>query len=295
MHVISKRNKNLFISILINTGITAAQFAGGLFSGSLALISDAIHNLSDVVSLIISYIASKLSTSKASFKRTFGFKRAEILAAYTNALFLIFVAIYLIYEAIERFITPVEIKPNLLIYFSIIAIIGNGVSVLLLKNDADDNLNIKSAYIHLFSDMLASVAVLISGLVIKYFKFYLIDSILTVAIAIYLIIMGIDLLIKSAKILMLFTPKRISLKTIVNKVNNIEKVERLHHVHLWYLNDTELHLEGHLQLKENVNISCFDEILLEIENLLEEDYGINHITLQPEFNKNDSKSIIVQD
>ena len=125
-------SRNLFISILLNIVITAAQVIGGLLSGSLALLSDALHNFSDVVSLIISYIANKLVKRKASIKRTFGYKRAEILAAFINASTLIIVAILLIFEAIERFQNPQEIESNLVIWLSIVAILVNGFSVLLL-------------------------------------------------------------------------------------------------------------------------------------------------------------------
>jgi cobalt-zinc-cadmium efflux system protein len=158
------KDRNLFISILLNIVITAAQVIGGLISGSLSLLSDALHNFSDVISLLVSYIASKLAKQKASIHRTFGYKRAEILAAFINASTLVIVAILLIIEAIERFQNPQEIESGLVIWLSLIAIIANGLSVLLLKKDSVNNINIKSAYVHLLTDMMASVAVLIGGL-----------------------------------------------------------------------------------------------------------------------------------
>ena len=290
-----QRDRNLLISIFLNIGITSAQIVGGLISGSLSLLSDALHNFSDVISLIISFIASKLSRKKASFNKTFGYKRAEVLAAFVNAIVLILVAFFLIIEAIDRFKNPEIISSKLVIYFSLTAILGNGFSVLLLKKDANYNLNMTAAYIHLFTDMMASIAVLLGGVLMYFYSIYWIDSILTFCIAIYLIWMGYDLLLKATRILMLFTPKSIDIKTIVNLVSHINYVRKLHHVHVWYLNEDELHLEGHLELNQNISVAQFDEVLIEIESLVKEKYNINHVTLQPEFNKTDPKDIIVQD
>ena len=290
-----QRDRNLLISIFLNIGITSAQIVGGLISGSLSLLSDALHNFSDVVSLIISFIASKLSRKKASFNKTFGYKRAEVLAAFVNAIVLILVAFFLIIEAIDRFKNPEIISTKLVIYFSLIAILGNGFSVLLLKKDANYNLNMTAAYIHLFTDMMASIAVLLGGVLMYFYSIYWIDSILTFCIAIYLIWMGYDLLLKATRILMLFTPKSIDINTIVNLVSHINYVRKLHHVHVWYLNEDELHLEGHLELNQNISVAQFDEVLIEIESLVKEKFNINHVTLQPEFNKTDPKDIIVQD
>jgi len=289
------KDRNLLISILLNILITVAQVIGGIVSGSLALLSDALHNFSDVVSLIVSYIASKLSRQKASIHRTFGYKRAEILAAFINASTLVIVAVLLIIEAIKRFKNPEAIESDLVIWLSLIAIIGNGLSVLLLKKDAESNLNMRSAYLHLLTDMMASVAVLIGGLLMKYYQLFWVDSVLTFLIALYLIWVGYDLLKKSTKILMLFTPEQINIKEVVRAVNKLPRVNKLHHVHVWCLNDDELHLEAHLDLKENITMNEFDSVLRDIETLLHETFDINHVTIQPEFNKSDSKDVIVQD
>ena len=122
-----------------------------------------------------------------------------------------------------------------------------------------------------------------------FYNIYWIDSILTFCIALYLIWMGYDLLVKATRILMLFTPKNIDIKSIVSLVSGINYVRQLHHVHVWYLNEEELHLEGHLELNQNISVAQFDKVLIEIEYLLKEKFNINHVTLQPEFNKTDSK------
>lgn len=294
-HHSNVKDRNLLISIVLNILITAAQVVGGLVSGSLALLSDALHNFSDVISLVVSYVASILSKQKASINRTFGYKRAEILAAFINAATLVIVAVILIIEAVKRFNNPQTIESNLVIWLSIVAILGNGFSVLLLKKDARNNINMRSAYLHLLTDMLASVAVLIGGLMMKYYEMFWVDSVLTFLIAVYLIFVGFDLLIKSTKILMLFTPEHIDIKAIVRSVNKLPKVNKLHHIHIWYLNDDELHLEAHLDFKEDITLTEFNIILSRIETLLHNEFQINHINIQPEFNKEDPKEIIVQD
>ena len=289
------KGRPLLISIFLNILITVAQVIGGLISGSLALLSDALHNFSDVLSLIVSYIANLLAKKEASIKRTFDYKRAEILAAFINAATLIIVAIILIIEAIERFQNPQVIESNLVIWLSLLGIIANGISVLLLKRDADVNMNMRSAYLHLLTDMMASVAVLIGGLLMKFYQMFWVDSALTLAIALYLIWVGYDLLKNSFKVLMLFTPEDIQVKDIVKELHQLNEIKNVHHIHIWQLNEDEIHLEAHIDFNEDILLSQFDIILHNIEELLFHKFEINHINIQPEFGKCDSKDVIVQD
>lgn len=294
IHKHTVEGKNLLFSILLNIIITSAQVAGGIISGSLALLSDALHNFSDVLSLIISYVAHKLS-QKQALKQTFGLKRAELIAAFVNALTLIVVAIILIYEAVSRFFNPVSIAPTLVIWLSALGIAANGLSVLLLKKDANHNLNMKSAYLHLLTDMMASIAVLIGGVLMKYFHIYWVDNIMTLCIAIYLIVMAFDLLKKSTYMLMLFTPDEVNIEHIIDEVHKIHGCGMLHHIHVWHLNEEELHLEAHLDCTEDISLSQFNDLLHRIEDMLYVKFGINHVNIQPEFKKEDPKDFIVQD
>lgn len=287
--------KNLVYSILLNLLITIAQIVGGIISGSLALISDALHNFSDVLSLVFSLVAHKLSRRKASIDQTFGLKRAELIAAFVNAATLIIVAFILIYGAVERFFHPHEIQSNLVIWLALLGIVVNGFSVILLKKDADHNLNMKSAYLHLLTDMMASVAVLVGGLLMKFYGWFWVDSIMTILIAIYLIVVGYDLIKKATKMLMLFTPEGIDIKEIVRAVHKVPGAGKLHHIHVWHLNEEEIHLEAHLDCPEDFTLTQFDEVLDRIQLVLFENFGINHITIQPEFKKEDPKDFIVQD
>lgn len=287
--------KNLLVSILLNSGITLAQAVGGFISGSLSLLSDALHNFTDVISLIISYVAHFFAKKEASLHKTFGYKRAEIIAAFVNASTLIVISVLLIIEAVERFFNPQQIQAGLVIWLSIAAIIVNGFSVLLLRKDSRLNMNMRSAYLHLLTDMMASVAVLAGGLLMKYFGWFWIDPLLTFAIAVYLIVVGLDLLKNSFNVLMLFTPEDIPIKEIVKKISVIEEVKNVHHIHIWQLNEEEVHMEAHIDFHKDISLSEFDVILERIEEIVQKDFGINHVNIQPEYDKPDDKDIIVQD
>ena len=289
------KSKNLLISIILNILITVLQVIGGFLSGSLSLLSDALHNFTDVISLIISFIANKFARKKASFDKTFGYKRAEIIAAFVNSSSLLVVAIFLIYEAIHRFFNVIEIRSGLVIWLAFFGIVANGISVLLLRKDAKKNMNMRSAYLHLFTDMSASIAVLIGGLLMKYYEWFWVDSVLTILIAIYLLFMGYDLLKSSFRVLMLFTPIDIKLEELTSAITTISEIKNAHHIHVWQLNESEIHLEAHLEFYKDISLSQFDEISDRVEELLLHEFGINHVNLQPEYEKNDPKDIIFHD
>jgi cobalt-zinc-cadmium efflux system protein len=153
----------------------------------------------------------------------------------------------------------------------------------------------KSAYLHLLTDMMASVAVFIGGLLMKYFQLFWVDSVLTFAIALYLIYMGYDLLKDSFKVLMLFTPDQILVEDIVKDIQQIGAIKNVHHVHIWQLNEDEIHLEAHIDFEENITLSQFDVILHNVEEMVFYNFGINHVNIQPEYGKCDTKDVIVQD
>ncbi|MFK5889602.1 MAG: cation diffusion facilitator family transporter [Flavobacteriaceae bacterium] len=287
---------SLLFSIFLNILITAAQIVGGLISGSLALLSDAIHNLSDVISLIISYLANLLSNrKKQTLEQTFGYKRAEIIAAFINSGTLIIIAIFLAIEAIKNLFETHEIKSDIVIWLALLGILANGLSVVLIKKDASHNLNMKSAYLHLLTDMLTSVAVFVGGLLMKFYQIYWIDAVLTLVISIYLMIISWKILVDSLQILMLFAPKGLVIKDIEKEIINLKEVKNIHHVHVWQLNEYDCHFEAHIEFKKDVNLSEFDKVCEEIEKILKEKFNINHSNLQPEFFRNDEKKFIIQD
>lgn len=272
--------------------ISVAELVGGIFSGSISLISDAIHNFSDVLTLIISYVAHKISKKEASEDRTFGYKRSEILAAFFNSATLIVLAFFIIYEAVIRFITPVEVIGDLVIYLALASIFVNGLSVFFIKKDAKANINMKSAYLHLLGDMMTSIAVLIGGLLMKYYEVYWIDPILSIVIAFYLIYISWGIFRTSLKIMMQFTPENIDVKIISKELCKIKGIKNIHHVHIWQINDHDIMFEAHTDLMHDVKISEFEQILEETKLILSH-YDIHHVTLQPEFSVDDSKDIVI--
>ena len=288
-----KTGKKIGLSILLNILITVSQIVGGLISGSMALLSDALHNLSDVISLIISYVANKLSKRKYTIKQTFGYKRSEIIAAFINTTILFAVAIFLINEAIVRFQEPSKINTGIVIILAISSIIINSICVFLLHDDAKGSLNIKSSYLHLLSDVVTSFAVLLGGLAMKYFSIFYIDSIITIIIAVYLIFSSWKLFIKSIKVLMQFTPENIQTEDICKQISMVEGIKNIHHIHIWQLNDNEIHFESHVDLSENISIIDFEGKLEEIREILKK-HGINHINIQPEFQTDDDKNLIAE-
>ena len=275
------------VSIFLNILITVGQVIGAGISGSIALMTDALHNFSDVVSLIISYIANKLTQKSATKSKTYGYKRAEILAAFINSATLIGVAIFLIVEAVERFSSPVTIKADIVIWFAAASIIINFLSVVILHKDSKDNMNIRSAYLHLLTDVMTSIAVMLGGFAMKYYNVFWIDGLLTLLIASYLIYSSFSLLLDATKVLMQFTPEGINLEEINIEVCKVKGVKNIHHLHVWQLNDSKLMLEAHIEMDEDMLVSEFQEKLKTIENIFS-DFGIDHTNIQPELNKCDT-------
>lgn len=282
---------NLGYAVLFNIVITLAQAIGGIISGSMALLSDAAHNFSDVLSLIISFIANRLAKRGATEKQTFGFRRSEILAAFINSATLIIISVIILFEAIRRLFNPIPISANLVIYLAIAGILVNGISVLFIRKDSERNMNMKSAYLHLFGDLLTSIAVLIGGVAMKYLQWYWIDGVFSIAIAIYLLFMTWSIFRSSLRIIMQFTPDNIDIVKIAGELETLDGVRNVHHVHVWQINEHDLMFEAHIDISDDIRISGFEKILDHIKTVLSY-YNINHSTIQPEFAVDDSKKII---
>ena len=283
--------KNLFITILLNVIITISQIVGGMLSGSLALLSDAMHNFSDVLALIIAYIANRLATRPNSQSKTFGYKRAEILATLFNASVLIGIAIFLIIESIHKFYHPEPINSIWVIGLGALSIILNAVSVLLIKDDAHDNMNMKAAYLHLLTDVMTSVAVVGGGVLMYNFGLFWIDPLISMIIAIYLIKASLGLIIDSGSILMQFTPKELDIEMIVKEIETQENIKNVHHIHLWKLDDKGIHLEAHLDFSENLTLLQSNRIITILEKKLHEKFEITHTTFQCEYESKHNKDI----
>ena len=278
-HSHSSKGIRLLITVILNALITVAEIIGGIISGSLALISDALHNLSDAVSVIISYIAIKLKSRDHSPRHTFGFKRAEILAAVINSSVLVAISVYLIYQAVLRFQHPEPIKGVMMTIVASIGLGANIVGTLLLKQDAKTSMNIRSSYFHLLSDAVSSVAVIAGGMAIVLWNIYWIDPALTILISVYITRESFRILFEAMHVLMEGAPPDISINEIQTAVEALDDVENIHHVHIWMVGENDVHLEAHIDVRDML-LSKSNKIGVEIESMLKNKFGINHVTLQ---------------
>ena len=282
---------NLFITMLLNFLIMVVEVIGGLVSGSLSLISDALHNFSDGLAIIISYIAIRLGKRPQSTKYTFGMKRAEILAATFNAGTLIAICIYLFKESVDRFVSPQPIKGGIMIAVASVGLIANVAGTLLLKKGSKDNINIRSAYLHLLGDAVSSVSVIIGGICIHVFRVYWVDPLLTVLISLYILLKSIEIVKESVNVLMMGAPESISLENIQQELERLPGINNVHHVHIWRLGEHEIHFEAHIDV-DDMPVSQTTPLCSMIEEKLKKDHGIHHVTLQFEIDKCASKKLV---
>ena len=283
-HIENNKESRLIISAGLNLATTLAQIVGGIVSGSLSLISDALHNLSDTVALVISLFAVRLAKRKNTEGQTFGYKRAEILAALFNACVLVVVSIFLFKEAIVRFTHPQPINSVIMLSVAVVGLVANIISVFLLKAHAHEDLNVRAAYVHLFSDFLSSIAVIIGACVILLSKVYWIDPALTILIGIYVLREGYKIIEESTHILMQHVPKGINLKEIQEQIEGINGVKDIHHAHLWAVTERDIHFEAHINVSRDMPVSETCVLVKQVEDALKKQFAITHVTLQIEFN-----------
>ena len=294
MHTHKENNKEsrLIISAELNFVTVVVQVIGGLASGSLSLLSDALHNLSDAVALAVSFIAVRLSKRKNTEAQTFGYKRAEILAALFNACTLVVVSFFLFKEAIFRLINPHPINSLFMLAVAVAGLAANIISVFLLKAHAHADMNVRAAYVHLFSDFLSSIAVIIGACMIFIFKTYWIDPMLTILIGIYVLKEGYKIIEESTHILMQHVPKGINLKDIQIQIEGIDGVKDIHHAHLWAVTERDIFFEAHINVSRDMPISETCLLVKRAEDILKEHFKITHVTLQLEFNSCKGISLI---
>ena len=285
--------KNLFWTIVLNVIITLSQIVGGIISGSLALLSDAMHNFSDVLALVIAYAANRMAARPNDVQRTFGYKRAEILAALFNASVLIGIAIFLIVEAFHKFYHPEPINSVWVIGLGMLSIVLNTASVLLIKEDSQESMNVKAAYLHLLTDVMTSVAVVLGGVLMYYFGIFWVDPLISALIALYLIWASFGLVKESSAILMQFTPEEIDVDEVVKAIEDESEIANVHHIHIWKLNDHQVNLEAHLDFKEDVPLSVSNRVIDRLEKKLHDTFDIEHTTFQCEYGREDNKEKIV--
>lgn len=284
--------KNLRISVVLNLAIAVAEVVGGLLANSLSLLSDALHNLGDGLALLFAYIANRVSKKDATNKKTFGYKRIEILSAFINSMVLIAISVYLFVEAIERFFNPAVIDSTVMLVVATIGLAANVISVLILHKDSAHNLNIKAAYLHLIGDTLSSVVVIIGGVLIYFYDLYWIDPAVTILIGIYILKEAIAIVKETLDILMQGTPEGIDLRDVKAEVERLPGINNIHHVHTWALNENQFHFEAHVDLEKDMAVSESTEMQKEIEELLYDKFDFAHVTLQFEYDNCAEKQLV---
>ncbi|WP_076459570.1 cation diffusion facilitator family transporter [Limosilactobacillus caccae] len=275
--------KRFLAVTLLNVLITVVEIVGGILSGSLALLSDAFHNLGDSLSIILGYFAQHIGGQPENRQRTYGYRRAEILSALTNSALLIIIAVFLIVEAVKRFQHPQHINGGIMLTVAVIGLLANFVSAILLHSGSKDSLNVKATYLHVLSDALSSVAVIIGGIILTFINVPWLDPALTVGVALYIAYEACPIIIQTIKILMQSSPD-LDYDAIEHDLKQIDGVNAVHHVHAWMIDEHRIIFSLHLNC-EDMPLSQVENIYSQVEKTLHDKYGICHVTIQAEYHR----------
>ena len=275
--------RRLVASMVMNLIIPAVQIYGGIISGSMALISDALHNLSDFISLVINYVALLLGRRGPTHKQTFGYKRVEILATLISVSLLYGVGFYIAIEAWQRLRAPQPIAGQLVIWIALLGFAGNIISALMLHSGSKVNLNMKSAFLHMLSDAATSLVVAILGIVWIFKPWFWLDPVFSWLIVGLILYSGWGLLKDSFLILMNATPPGIDLSEIQNALESLEGVSDIHDLHVWNPSAENIALAVHITVPDQM-LGKVDDLATRIRSILLEKFKIDHPTLQFECN-----------
>ncbi|HZI25598.1 MAG TPA: cation diffusion facilitator family transporter [Chryseolinea sp.] len=278
---ITQVNKSLIAGILLNIVFVLVEFAAGFFSGSLALISDAGHNLSDVASLALALLAFRLLKSKSTEKYTYGYRKASILISLLNAVILLIAVGGIGYESIQRFLSPRPVATNIIIYVAAIGIVINFVSALLFFRDREKDLNLKGAYLHLMVDALVSVGVVVSGIIMMYTQWFWIDPLISLIIMVVILTSTWNLLRDSLSLSMDAVPTNITIDSVREAALKLVGVKDIHHIHVWAISTAENALTAHLVISETLSNEETSRLKSQFKHSLEH-LGIQHVTLETE-------------
>jgi cobalt-zinc-cadmium efflux system protein len=278
--IIGIGEKKLLIAIVLNVGLTFVQIAGGVVSGSLALIADALHNFGDAASLVVAYVAIKIGKRPADEFKHFGYKRAETVGALINLTTLVIVGIYLIYQAGERFINPQEISGWTVVWVAFVAFLVDAFTAALTFKESSKSMNIKAVYLHNLTDALASVGVMITGALILIFGWVWTDAAMTLVIAGYVLWQGFKHMPEVINVLMEGAPDGVDIEEIINAMEAVPGVENVHEVYIWRLNEHRNAMEAHVVLED---LKQMEDIKRKLKTLLIGTFQIERSTLEFEW------------
>lgn len=269
-------------SIILNLTYVFIEFGFGFYTKSLALMSDAGHNLTDVASLALGLFAIKLAQIKPTKTYTYGYSKASILISLVNAVILLITVGVIGYEAIDRFKNPHELNGFTISFIAAVGIIINTLSALLFVKNKEHDLNNKGAFLHLAVDAIVSLSVVVSGIIIHYTNWYIIDSIISLVVMVVIIFSTWKILTQSLKLTLDAVPENVDMKTMIKAVEQQKGVVNFHHIHVWPLSTNKNALTGHLVLASNITNEDAEKLKLRTKQLLEH-YNIHHATLETEF------------
>lgn len=272
----------LAVAIVFNSIITVAEFVGGFLSGSLALISDAGHNLSDVLSLILGFVGEKMARSKPGPVYTFGLKRLEVLIAFINALTLVGIGVYIMFEAIQRFHNHMLIRAEILLPVAIIGLVGNAASILLLHRHRNESLNMKAAFLHLFFDTISSMGVVAVGIAMLFVNAILLDVLIALVIVGMIVYSSSGILRESWRIFMQGAPRGMNVQEVQKRIAEVEGVRSVHGLHIWSVSSSEVFLSCHICLDASIPGLSSDDLIQRINRMLYATFAIHHTAIQVE-------------
>ena len=272
-------DKRVAVAIWANGILTLVQIAGGIFSGSLALIADALHNFSDMASLVIAFAARKVARRPADARMTFGYGRIEIVAALINYTTLILVGVYLIYEGVMRMFDPPAVQGWAVVVLGSVALVVDTLTAWLTYSMQKGSVNIRALFLHNLSDALASVAVIVGGTLILLYEASWVDPVITIGIAIYILFLAVTEIGGPIRILMLGSPPDIDCSEVVDALRSSVGVHDVHHVHLWQMHEHEVALDCHVVLDDK-NWEHQEARKMEIKANLKDQFGISHSSLE---------------
>jgi cobalt-zinc-cadmium efflux system protein len=276
-----QRDNKLLLILAFNTTLMILEIVGGILSNSLALLSDAGHMLTDSLAVFLSYLAIRWGRRPATHRRTFGYHRAEILVALANGVALLAVAGYIFYEAVLRFFHPQEVKTGILLVVATIGLAGNLFGLFILKGESHENLNLRSAFLHILADALSSVGVIIGGVIIRLTGWYLVDSLIGVLIGGIVLRGAVDLVFESGEILLEAAPRDIDMTELKGEMEKVPGVRGVHDIHVWTIGSGRRALSAHL-MTDDITTREGQEIACRVRAVLAETFSITHTTLEME-------------
>ena len=277
-HAIEKLSTIYIVAVALNLAFVIVEAVAGFVGNSLGLLSDAGHNLSDVFSLLLAMIALKLATSHATKRFTYGRRKASVLISLLNAIILLVAVGAIMVESVEKFFHPAEVNGTLIIWTAAVGIVINGVTAWALSRQQQHDINTRGAFLHMLADTLVSVGVVVSGVVIHYTGWYIIDPIIGIIIAVVILISTWDLLSESLRMSTDAVPEGFDVDDIQNRIQALDGVLNVHHMHIWAISTTETALTCHIVIPE---ASMLEEVTDRVKDMLD-DLGIHHSTLELE-------------